>query len=255
MAGICTGMLSIVLFLILHNKADALSQTEIRRCITSHNKLRALHTNTNPLEWDEGLAVLAQRYAEKLLADHQGRRKTYLVHDTTKNGLGENLYWSDNKKVATCAQADLAWYIEIEDYDYTTARTKNGKAVGHFTQLVWTDTTKFGVGIASGKSRLYADYGNVETFIVAKYAPRGNFHYTGERLQTFTEKVQPRIAGAVTPSLFELDPSMATVANRPCIDKYGQTRCYNFMYNWGYSCEGKYAKLFKKNCYKTCGYC
>ena len=64
--------------------------------------------------------------------------------------------------------------MEIKDYSYQTHRSVNGKAIGHFTQLVWKATTSFGVGIAFMPSRKYAEYGNKETFIVAMYSPSGN---------------------------------------------------------------------------------
>ena len=89
-------------------------------------------------------------------------------------------------------------YEEIDDYDYNTARSRNGKPVGHFTQLVWRDTKKIGVGIASGRSRLFAEYGNVETFIVAKYSPQGNFHWRGNRYRDYSSNVLPRYNGGET---------------------------------------------------------
>ena len=67
--------------------------------------------------------------------------------------------------------------------------------IGHFTQLVWSGSLRFGIGIATGPSRKYAQYGNVETFVVAKYAPRGNFYYYGKKIETYTTNVKPLIRG------------------------------------------------------------
>ena len=47
-------------------------------------------------------------------------------------------------------------YNEIDDYSYDTASSINGKAIGHFTQVVWKGTMKFGVGIATMDSRKYS---------------------------------------------------------------------------------------------------
>ena len=85
-------------------------------------------------------------------------------------------------------------YVEINNYDYGTATTKNGEAVGHFTQMVWRDTTKFGVGIATREN----GDGNIDTFIVARYAPRGNIHTTGQRFEDYSRNVQPPIPGCKT---------------------------------------------------------
>lgn len=61
-------------------------------------------------------------------------------------------------------------YKEINDYSFISGRTTNGKAVGHFTQLVWDDTTHVGMGIATKHSGSYWI-----TYIVAKYSPPGNY--------------------------------------------------------------------------------
>ena len=61
----------------------------------------------------------------------------------------------------------------IKYYNYATAESTNDKIAGQFTQLVWKETTRFGLGIATRPSKKTA--GNVETFIVAKYQTPGEF--------------------------------------------------------------------------------
>jgi len=241
------GFAFVMAAIIFFNTSDCLSEQEIELCVNAHNTLRALHVNTPSLQWDDAIAAKAQAYALKLLKDHRGKKGTKLVHDTNSKGLGENLYWGDNAKPATCPKATLSWYNEIKDYDYSTARSKNLKAVGHFTQVVWRNTIRFGVGIAVAKSRKYAQYGNKEYFIVAKYSPQGNFYMTGHRLRDYTENVQPRKPGAVTPSLEVLDPS-------PCTNYIGDTTCSKYL-GWGIKCDGDYASYMKTKCFKACGHC
>ena len=84
-------------------------------------------------------------------------------------------------------------YSEIKDYDFVKEKSKNGEEVGHFTQLVWRNIERFGVGIATMPYRRNPN--SLETFIVAKYAPRGNLFYSGRRLEFFTKNVQPRKKG------------------------------------------------------------
>jgi len=76
----------------------------IGACLSAHNRLRALHINTQPLEWDDSLAVQAQQYAEELLRRNQG-----LVH--ASGNFGENLYQIHSQTEGTCADASLHWYI------------------------------------------------------------------------------------------------------------------------------------------------
>jgi len=42
------------------------------------------------------------------------------------------------------------WYNQEEPhYDYSTGKSVNGRAIGHFTAMVWDDTRKVGCGVAS----------------------------------------------------------------------------------------------------------
>jgi len=78
------------------------------------------------------------------------------------NNAGQNLYMSYPPPSGGAA-AD-SWYSEIEDYDFNSGRSKTGKAVGHFTQLVWAGSTHVGVGRSSDGQ-----------WVCANYRPAGNF--------------------------------------------------------------------------------
>ena len=39
----------------------------------------------------------------------------------------------------------IAWYNEIRDYDWSEHEAHTG-VIGHFTQLVWVDSTELGIG-------------------------------------------------------------------------------------------------------------
>lgn len=244
-------LVAVIIGITIQLGVNALSQEEVTACLNAHNTLRQLHTSTPNLEWDNDLAAKAQVYAETLRDINKYSTKTQLIHENPSGGMGENLYWRDNKKLGTCAGASLSWYNEIDDYSYDTASSINGKAIGHFTQVVWKGTMKFGVGIATMDSRKYSQYGNTETFIVAKYSPPGNYYMSGQKLQYYTENVQPRKAGAVTPSLEELDPSQ----KQACENAAGDSSCAYFIGSGTYSCDGDFQEYFKTNCFKDCGYC
>ena len=69
----------------------------------------------------------------------------------------------------------LSRYKEEPDYNYFKGRgKKKTKAFKHFTQVVWCDTKKVGVGIAS--KFLQQNYGinYYITYVVARYLDRGN---------------------------------------------------------------------------------
>ncbi|KAL9972784.1 hypothetical protein ACROYT_G019155 [Oculina patagonica] len=60
-------------------------------------------------------------------------------------------------------------YSEKKDYNYNNPGFNSG--TGHFTQVVWKKTTK--VGVALKKKKI--SKGKIETYIVARYSPPGNW--------------------------------------------------------------------------------
>ena len=82
--------------------------------MNAHNALRALHEDTNPLEWNTELAIEAQEYAEELMRLNTASTTVKLIHEVHSNDMGENLYWRDNSELGTCADASLAWLVVIK---------------------------------------------------------------------------------------------------------------------------------------------
>ncbi len=84
---------------------------------------------------------------------------------------GENLVWTwqdprpENGFIYTPEEAVDAWGNEVKYYDLATGKCKGG-VCGHYTQLVWHNTTDVGCGRAS--------CGNAEVW-VCNYLPAGNF--------------------------------------------------------------------------------
>ena len=66
----------------------------------------------------------------------------------------------------------ISRYAEEKLYDYDAGKFSSG--TGHFTQVVWRKSTKFGIGIGKGKvDNMFC------TWIVGRYSPAGNVqgHY------------------------------------------------------------------------------
>jgi len=124
----------------------------VERC---HNDLRAQH-RVPALHIRYDLSQQARRWAKELA--RLGR-----MEHSKDNQFGENLAYTTNTN-PTPEEIVQMWYSEKSKYSYKKAKFNPG--TGHFTQLVWKDTTHIGVGIArSGKS----------TYIVANYDPPGNY--------------------------------------------------------------------------------
>ena len=129
-----------------------------------HNRHRARHC-AGPLTISPQLNQIAQSYAEQLAAtskfEHSGNR-------LGKEALGENLYmqWISRGRVNVSAKAAVkSWYDEIALHDFK--RPVFSAETGHFTQMVWKDTKKMGVGVALSPDKR-------EVYVVTNYYPAGN---------------------------------------------------------------------------------
>jgi pathogenesis-related protein 1 len=152
------------------NAATNFTPVEQTELVTAHNKWRN-NVNVPPLIWSSSLADTAQVYADKLKTTQVCK----MVHSHT-NGLGENLFWASaltysNRSSAVQSvsptEAVDEWGSEKADYNYTANACTKGKMCGHYTQVVWKDTTQVGCGkaICTDNSQIW----------VCNYTPAGNF--------------------------------------------------------------------------------
>src|SRR4051812_15796001 len=142
--------------------SDYTDQDFLTTMVNSINQHRAKH-GVPPVELDQGLVDYAKSRAEHV-AD-----KGALVHDGT-GSYGENLYSSSSSEPVQgpATAASDAWYAEIKDYNYETFTSNDPKkAIGHFTQLVWKDSTKIGAAPLVGSDGNNMD----DTHIVADFPP------------------------------------------------------------------------------------
>jgi hypothetical protein len=70
-----------------------------------------------------------------------------------------------SKMIIIGLKATSAWYDEIKYYNFN--RPIFSTKTGHFTQVIWKNSQRLGVGIAIGN-------GGRSAFIVAQYTPPGN---------------------------------------------------------------------------------
>lgn len=118
-------------------------------CVDLHNSLRAKHS-APALTWNTTLSDYAQSYLSK----------QNCVFEHSNGPYGENIAmgYSDPTK------AIQAWYDEVKDYDYSTGTFS--MSTGHFTQLVWKETTQIGCS--------KVDCGSSGAFFACEYFPYGN---------------------------------------------------------------------------------
>jgi len=138
-----------------------------KRQLDKHNYYRSRH-GASALKYSKSLENAAQRHANYLAS--LGENITPDSHSTGPHG--ENIYQSSSTAPNPSAEgATKSWYDEESDYDYQYGTSKNGKEIGHFTQIVWKGSTEF--GIAKAKAKLNNGWYGV--WVVAQYNPPGNF--------------------------------------------------------------------------------
>jgi len=150
--------------------------------------------NIPDLKWDDGLAVVAQRWADQCPEfphPHDVNRATKQF----PNGAGQNYYsgWTEGMAVSnelTKKDIDAAvdgWYDEYQNFVYykcpidkfsdkcvegkkSVEKNYPGEAmIGHFTQVIWGKTSYVGCGWIKYK------HGEEDTTtVICNYGPAGN---------------------------------------------------------------------------------
>ncbi|WWD21041.1 hypothetical protein CI109_105522 [Kwoniella shandongensis] len=110
--------------------------------------------------WDESLAKVAEEHAKLCNKQH------------TK--AAENLQWGDG--TPTPQGAVDAWMAEASQYDWNNP--VYSEATGHFTQVVWKDTTRIGCYIAQCAAGKVSSDAGFQT--ACEYDPAGNYVNAGE---------------------------------------------------------------------------
>lgn len=120
--------------------------------------------DTNDVTWNSDIAAIAQSYADEYTcgADLEHSGNSY-----NGGALGENLARGFNFQKASGV---TAWFNEIKYYNYSEPGFTED--TGHFTQLVWSETTEIGCGYKNCGS--YWGY-----YVVCNYSPPGNVGLVG----------------------------------------------------------------------------
>jgi pathogenesis-related protein 1 len=144
--------------------------------IAAHNKWRT-EAGVQALSHSPKLAKSAQMWANHLKQSHH----CDMQHSNTQGRYGENLYWASallwsdgRKELRKVSPAEVidSWGKEKTDYDHASNTCATGAVCGHYTQIVWRDTSQVGCGMATCSDRQ-------EQVWVCHYYPAGNI--SGER--------------------------------------------------------------------------
>ena len=122
-----------------------------------HNKVRA-SVGVEPLTWSADLASYAQQWAAQLAGSG------CTMKHRSPNAYGENLF-QGTLGAYTAVDAAKAWETEKKDYRGGALTESNFAPTGHYTQMVWRQTTRLGCGQAVCRNTL---------IVACNYDPPGN---------------------------------------------------------------------------------
>lgn len=152
---------------------NAVAQTDqpvsIKQILDAHNVFRS-EVGVAGLLWSDTLAQFAQNWANELAnsRDCELSHRPGDENDPWKQLYGENIYsgggsdWSP-----TILDAVGAWGEEKLHFDLKAKDCMDGEVCGHYTQMIWKNTTMVGCAVAKCSD------GNV--IVVCNYDPSGNW--------------------------------------------------------------------------------
>ena len=151
-----------------------LGNPEKQEILAAQNRYRA-EVNVTPLTWSDNLSAQAQKCADFNAAN-------FLKQGTTKHcptpGNGQNIALATSSSHLTSPQMVDLWGNEkryfINGEFPSVSSTGSPAAVGHYTQMIWQNSSEVGCGEAGagGNNILVCDYspqGNINGTVV--YAP------------------------------------------------------------------------------------
>ena len=120
-----------------------MSARDIQAITAYHDKVRA-DVGVGPMKWSPALAAYAQEWT-----DHLAATTCQMAHRTERR-YGENLF-QGTAGYYTAVDAAKGWESEKQDYHGGVLTASNWHPAGHYTQMVWRDTTSVGCGEAALK--------------------------------------------------------------------------------------------------------
>ncbi len=132
------GIVSLLLFaLVGFDNPPVIEKQEIdeQALLDRHNYYRKL-VKVPPLVWSDKLATEAQIWANQIA------KNCDLVH--SESDYGENIYWTSGS--STEAEVVDCWASEKKDFNPARIifTVSVAKKCGHYTQMVWRNTTEVG---------------------------------------------------------------------------------------------------------------
>jgi len=144
------------IFALVAGGASGLSSSDKKLIVDKHNEFRSAVNpsakNMMKMYWNEDIARYAQQYADTCPDGHDtgNARKEGTGLGI---GIGQNLAWG----YGTWLKSVVGWHSEVKDFQMGVGSI-NGKAVGHYTQVVRDHATHVGCGFKNCPGTKYGTY-------------------------------------------------------------------------------------------------
>ncbi len=139
-----------------------MNEDEVQKLLREHNRVRS-DVDVEPVVWSSAIAEHAQEWADHL-ADTDCRMKHRPKTGEWSGSYGENLFIGTAGYYGV-VDAVEGWESEKKFYKGGPISRSNFQQVGHYTQMVWSDTSEIGCGKAECEGKV---------IIVCNYDPPGN---------------------------------------------------------------------------------
>lgn len=169
-----------------------LSPQDRKHVLKLHNELRAKvargeetrgspgpqppAANMKEMVWNEELAYVAQAWASQCPRGHDQARNRRICSRDYQVGQNIYYYWGFNEE-PDWKQAVNQWYDEVADMPKEFASSfqlLKTKKIGHYTQVVWADTSEIGCGVVHYETEKNGKYYPESKTYVCNYGRAGN---------------------------------------------------------------------------------
>lgn len=134
-----------------------------QRLLDLHNRERAQY-GVPEVRWDAELASDAQRWADRLIAEDGFRHAPARINPDNGENIWLTQAGSNGLRVLRLSLGEEEGFFEGGTFP-NISQTGNWQDVGHFSQVIWEDTSAIGCGRSTGTQN---------KIIVCRYYPQGN---------------------------------------------------------------------------------
>lgn len=151
----------------IYKVKNGINKKDINIAVQEHNRVRA-EVGIGKLGWSKEISQYAQAWADHL-ATTTCKMKHHPQEGKWKQRYGENLFIG-TAGFYSIREAVQTWESEKVDYSYGKFTGKSPRPIGHYTQIIWKNSARFGCGQSLCDDNM---------IIVCNYDPPGN--YIGEK--------------------------------------------------------------------------